>query len=599
MRQAGNVFVFLALVSFFFDIAGADQSALVWSTFLGGSDSELVQPVGGLDVDAAGNVYVAGYTASTDFPVTAGAFDTSYNGGSYDLFVAKLNALGSDLVYATYIGGSGDEGFIHICPSDIAIGEDGSAFVTGVTLSPDFPTTSQAFDTSHSSGSLDRDPFVLKLDPSGNTLEYATFLGGDGEDYSHGIAVDHMGHACIIGYTESPDFPTTSAAYDTILNQREVYVVKLSPTGGDLEFATFLGGQSIDTGWEILLDQAGDIYVCGSTFSSDFPATDGAFETEIQGGLDGFVVKLSADGTSLHYGTFLGGSGDDGILGLAIDGSGNAYLTGETNSADFPVTPGAFDITFNDQYPNDDCFVTKIDASGSFLLYSTYLGGDQGEEGHGIAVDSFGYAYVTGGTFSDDFPITSGAFDSTSRRDGDAFIVKLTPAGNDLEYATYFGDNGVDKGKGIAVDALGFLYLSGQTSSSGFPTVAGSFDTTFNGQSDIFVAKFNLSGTSVVPETPQPRHPHLDLLHPNYPNPFNASTEIRYQLPEDADVSMKVYNAAGQTIRTLIDARQPAGFHAAAWDGTDDDHRNVASGIYFCRLQAGGTAETIKMALVR
>jgi len=408
----------------------ASGSALLYSTFLGGSGWDLAY---GIVVDASGAAYVTGNTrdAATEFPTTPGAYDTTYNGGD-DAFVAKLDASGSALLYSTFLGGSGyDEGLA------IAVDSSGAAYVTGYTVDDitDFPTTPGAYDTMHNGGFWDA--FVAKLDTSGGALLYSTFLGGSWEDRGSGIAVDATGSAYVTGGTDSDtDFPTTPGAYDTTFNgYYDAFVAKLDASGSTLLYATFLGGSSLDGGNGIAVDASGAAYVTGSASEDvmDFPTTPGAYDTTHNGWFDAFVAKLDASGSSLLYATFLGGrSGDEGN-GIAVDTSGAAYVTGYTvdDFTDFPTTPGAYDTTHNGgsfPYCACDAFVANLDASGSALLYSTFLGGSSGDWGYEIAVDASGAAYVTGDTrdAATEFPTTPGAYDTTYNGGDDAFVAKLT-----------------------------------------------------------------------------------------------------------------------------------------------------------------------------
>jgi len=400
----------------------------------------------------------------------------------------------SGLLYATFLGGGdGDWG------GGIAVDSSGAAYVTGWTLSSNFPTTPGAFDrTYHGYG----DAFVVKLNPSGSGLQdlaYATFLGGGDRDWGLGIAVDSSGAAYVTGWTKSSNFPTTQGAYDPTYNgYYDAFVVKLNPYGTALAYGTFLGGSDDDWGNGIAVDSSGAAYVTGLTKSSDFPTTPGVFDPTHNGG-DAFVVKLNPYGTALAYGTFLGGSDDDWGNGIAVDSSGAAYVTGGTYSSDFPTTPGAYDRTYNGGWY--DAFVVKLNPYGTALAYSTFLGGGDRDWGNDIAVDSSGAAYVTGVTYSSDFPTTPGAFDRTYHGNGDAFVVKLNPYGSglqDLAYATFLGGSDDDGGRGIAVDSSGAAYVTGWTKSSNFPTTQGAYDPTHNGYYDAFVVKLNPYGTALA-----------------------------------------------------------------------------------------------------
>ena len=422
-REVECAFVQRASLSFGFRCEGRDPSRplvidpLVYATFLGGSDYDWGTSI---TVDSSGNAYVAGETYSTDFPATLSAFDTTYNGGASDAFVAKLNAAGSALVYATFLGGDNyDKGY------GIAVDSSGSAYVTGYTDSADFPTTPGSFDTTFNGIS---DAFMAKLNAPGSALVYSTFLGGGNEDAGRGIAVDSSGNAYVTGYTWSADFPATPGSFDTTYNgDYDAFVAKLDAAGHALVYSTFLGGGNHDEGYGIAVDSSGNAYVTGHTHSKDFPATPGSFDTTFNGSSDAFVAKLDLAGSVLVYSTFLGGGGNEESCDIAIDSSGSAYVTGYTDSADFPATPGSFDTTFNGGY--SDAFAARLNAAGSALVYATFLGGGDGEWSNGIAVDSSGGAYISGQAYSTDFPATLGSFDTTHDGAWDGFVAKLDMGG--------------------------------------------------------------------------------------------------------------------------------------------------------------------------
>jgi hypothetical protein len=436
-----------------------DPLVLGYSTFLGGSKGDGGY---GIAVDGGGNAYLTGFTTSTDFPTTPGAFDTTYHGGTGEAFVSKLTADGSALAYSTFLGGSKEDGAY-----GIAVDGGGNAYMTGYTKSTDFPTTPGAFDTTHNGGN---DVFVTKLTADGSTLAYSTFLGRYATFAGFGIAVDGSGNAYVTGGFSN------------------AFVVKLNAAGSALDYSLFLGGSRSDYGFAIAVDGGGSAYITGSTSSPDFPTTPGAFDTNYNGGYDAFVTKLTPDGSALAYSTYLGGSGEDDGIGIAVDGAGNAYVTGETMSNDFPTTPGAFQTTLNGDF---NAFVTKLTADGSALAYSTFLGGSNFDGGDNIGVDGGGNAYVTGYTRSNDFPTTPDAFQTTRNGDYNAFVTKLTADGSALAYSTFLGGSRRDSGRGIAVDGAGNAYLVGTTSSSDFPTTPGAFSTTYNGGTgEAFVTKF-------------------------------------------------------------------------------------------------------------
>jgi Beta-propeller repeat len=464
---------------------------LVYSAYLGGGGLDLGLGIG---LDAAGNAYVTGTTFSDSFPTTPGAFDTNYNGGG-DAFVTKLNAAGSALVYSTYLGEGGED-----AGNGIAVDAAGNAYVIGDTSSDSFPTTLGAFDTSYNGF---RDAFVTKLNAAGSALVYSTYLGGGGLDQGFGIALDAAGNAYVTGVTDSEPFPTTPGAFDTSYNgSRDAFVTKLNAPGSGLVYSTHLGGSGFDEGDGISVDAAGNAYVTGFTASDPFPTTPGALDTSYNGGgedanFDAFVTKLNAAGSALLYSTYLGGGGFDRGFGIVLDAAANAYISGVTDSDPFPTTLGAFDTSYNGFR---DAFVTKLNATGSALVYSTYLGQDAG--GIGIAVDAAENAYVTGGTGSGSFPTTPGAFDTSYNGGGDAFVTKLNAAGSALLYSTYLGGGAFDEGLGIALDAAGNAYVTGYTASDSFPTTPGAVETDDNGGGDAFVTNLSFGAPAALVLSP-------------------------------------------------------------------------------------------------
>jgi Beta-propeller repeat len=356
--------------------------ALNYSTYLSGSSASNAYSVA---VDSSGNAYVTGSTLSTDFPTRTPFQNTNH--GKYDAFVAKLNSTGTGLVYSTYLGGHGtDYAF------GIAVDAAGSAYVAGTTGSSDFPTTVGAFQPKcGGSGTACKgvaDAFVTKLDPNGSVLSYSTYLGGTGDDRGYAIALDRAGNAYVTGKTSSQDFPTTPGSFQTTLKgTTNVFVAALNSTGSGLVYSTYLGGSASDQANAIAVDASGDAYVAGSTTSADFPTTPGAFQTSRLGPANAFVTQVNATGNALQYSTYLGGSNTDVAWGIKVDASGNAVAVGQTLSADFPTTPGAFQTTCGGGCLTNNAFVTEINATGSTLNYSTFLGGSAEQEAFAVALE--------------------------------------------------------------------------------------------------------------------------------------------------------------------------------------------------------------------
>jgi RHS repeat-associated protein len=340
----------------------------------------------------------------------------------------------------------------------------------------------------------------LVIDP---VLVYSTYLGGSSSDGGLGIAVDSSGNAYVTGTTTSTNFPTTLGAFRrTSGGGFDAFVTKLNAAGSGLIYSTYLvgGGGSFFLGPSfvgIAVDSSGNAYVTGTTASTDFPVTSGAFQTTFGGFDDAFVTKLNGAGSALVYSTYLGGNSGDQGRGIAVDSVGSAYVTGIT-STNFPTTSGAFQTTAGG---SSDAFVTKLNAAGSALVYSTYLGGNDQDPATGIAVDSTGSAYVTGVTRSTNFPTTSGAFQTTYGGNFDAFVTKLNAAGSAPVYSTYLGGNDLDFGLAIAVDSAGSAYVTGWLNSTNFPTTLGAFQPTFGGNFDAFVTKLNAAGSALVYST--------------------------------------------------------------------------------------------------
>jgi hypothetical protein len=475
--------VFLLFGLFGFLVFGTYTNAgqLVYSTFLGGSNDDIGYAIA---VDSSGDAYITGETYSSDFPITSGAFDTTFYGSDFDGFVAKVNAAGTALLYSTYFGGNSyDHGH------GIAVDNSGNAYITGYTWSSDFPTTPGAFDTNYN-GNFDA--FVAKINPTGSALLYSTFLGGNNIDEGHGIAVDNSGNAYITGRTNSSAFPTTPGAYDTTPNGGlDVFVTKVNATGSALLYSTYIGGNGSDVGYAITIDSSRNAYITGYTWSANFPATSGAFDTSLSLLYDTFATKLNSSGSALVYSTYLGGSGGETGFGIAVDNIGNASITGSTGSSDFPTTAGAYHTIY---ISGGDGFVTKVNAAGSALIYSTYFGGFDNDVGYSVAIDTAGNDYITGATFSSDFPTTPTAVQPNfSGGSYDGFMIKLNTSGSELLYSTYLGGNNYDYGNGIALDKSGDVYIVGLTQSPDFPTTAGALDTSYNGSYDVFISKVSLA----------------------------------------------------------------------------------------------------------
>jgi Bacterial Ig domain/Beta-propeller repeat/Carboxypeptidase regulatory-like domain len=479
---------------------------LEYSTYLGSSGSGDV----GYDVavDKDGNAYVTGYTNFDDYPTTAGAFQRTFLGGPYDAFVTKFNAAGTALLYSTYLGGTlRDEGY------GISVSADGQAYITGFTNSPDFPTMG-AFQATFGGGpSQTGDAFVTVLNSTGSALVYSTYLGGADSDLGNSIALDAAGNAYVTGRTSSTNFPTATPVQAALNGVVDAFITKLNPTGTALLYSTYLGGAADsfpngttapDSGNGIAVDAGGNAYITGAAGSTDFPVTPGAFQQTIGGSQDfigdAFVAKLNDTGTALVYSTYLGGlRGDDGAA-IAVDATGNAYVTGQTQSTNFPVK-NPIRATNDDDY-DADAFITKLNSTGTALIYSTYLGSSHSERGNDIVVDSQNRATVTGTTNSFFFHIVNPPVQEKPGGSTDAFVTSLNATGTSIFYSSYVGGSGNESGNGIGVDTNDNIYLTGSTTSittnpylNPFPT-ANPFRANRNGQGDAFVSKISVGAVS-------------------------------------------------------------------------------------------------------
>ena len=387
----------------------AAGSARVYSTYLGG---DVTEQGTGIAVDGSGNAYITGFTNSYDFP-TSKAIQSAFGLGAQDAFVSKIDAAGSTLVYSTYLGGGATD-----FGQGIAVDGAGNVYVTGYTNSNDFPTNS-ALQTTN--GGIGYDAFVTKINAAGSAYVYSTYLGGSGDEFGEGIAVDAAGNAYVTGITYSTNFPTTNPLQPNFGGFTDVFVTKINAAGSVRVYSTYLGGSGADVGTGIAVDGSGSAYVTGYTLSSDFPNKAPLQMGNGGAANDAFVSKINTAGSALVYSTFLGGTGDDRGAGIAVDRAGNAYVTGSTASSDFPTANPV-------QTKNGggvDAFVTKLNVTGSAYGYSTYVGGNGDDFGSGIAVDASGNAYVTGAAGSANFP-TANPLQASYGSFGDAFVLSIS-----------------------------------------------------------------------------------------------------------------------------------------------------------------------------
>ncbi len=488
---------------------------MVYSTYLGGTKTDTVSAIA---VDSAGNAYVTGSTVSTDFPTTSGALQPNWPmptaSTAHVVFVTEINPGGTNLVYSTYLGGTGSG------PSEngagIAVDASGNAFITGTTVASDFPITPGTAFQSVVLGTGGT-AFLTELNPTGSALVYSSYFGGSGGDAGQGIALDASGIAYITGTTTSFNFPITlspTSAFQTTNNSANgaAFISKIDTTKtgtGSLVYSTYLGGGGGNAGTAIAVDSSAKVYVTGFTSATDFPIPAGVntFQTAIKGTTNAFVVRLDttvSGSPSLLYSTYLGGTGsgtkngapDEGH-GIAVDPNFNVYVAGTTGSTDFPVTSGAFQIINKSAFPIT-AFVARLDTTttgSASEVYGTYLGGTGFEQGFALALDSAKNAYVTGLTSSAGFPITPGAPQTVLNGVQSAYVSVLNPTGSTLVFSTFWGGEATDIGFGIALDTASppNIYLTGTTTSHNppFVTSATAFQKNLNASKDAFVAKFS------------------------------------------------------------------------------------------------------------
>jgi hypothetical protein len=438
---------------------------LVYSSFLGGLGYEQAS---GAAVDRLGQLYVVGETSSTNFPIAnalwptnSGGYDGPQNPYGNEAFVAKLGAAGTNLIFATYLGGNGVDAAVAVTLDALD-----RPVITGLTGSTNFPITPNALQRQMASeedlGFYLSDLFVAKLSASGETLLYSTYIGGEAEDQGLAIALDEADDIYVAGYTESEDFPVRNNA--TAFNDAtDAFVLKFRPGETNLSYSMLLGGGDFDFAQSIKVDLLRHAYVLGNTASTTFPVTN-AFQPTYRGGsYDVFLSKVAPEGNGLVFSTFLGGSGQEEGLGIALDPDGNAILTGYTSSSGFPVTNALDSVKASGR----DVFVAKFNPLGQ-LLYSTFLGGRSEDEGWAIALDAAGSVFVAGMTQSSDFPTTN-ALQAVYQGSSDLFLTQLNPNGQSLAFSTFLGGPRTDEARALALDESGSVYVVGFTASTNFP----------------------------------------------------------------------------------------------------------------------------------
>lgn len=492
-QKSYMVLFFLLVASFLLLNSPASGATLLFSTYVGGGIRDIA-------TDRKSNIYVTGGTQSSNLPTTAGAYDRTHNGDS-DVFVMKFSPNGQ-LIWSTYLGGPG-----HDRAYAIAVDGQGFVYLTG-RAGPGFPTTAGSFQPVYQGSKVslygNQNAFVAKLSPDGSKLVFASYFGTI--DGIRDLALDQNGNIYVAsGYNPEQFKPLPgswfSNAYKKASQGKDCLVAKISNDGSRVIWATYFGGSGTDaaTG-SIKVDPQGRPILLSFTNSSDLPTTPGAYDRTFVGVWDMFLAKFTEDGSGLVYATYFGGSDTEftETHGLAIDAAGNAIIAATTKSTNLPTTPGAYQRTYGGSggkgnYPGDG-FVAKISANGSSLLAATYLGGTSGEGLEGVAVDRNGDVYVSGATYSTDFPVTADAVQMRNKGQADVFVAKLSADLTRLLYSTYMGGSGLDLGRALGIDSHGNFFVGGELNSSDWPIKNGS--QTSHGGGGMLAAFVSNGGTA-------------------------------------------------------------------------------------------------------
>ncbi|MFI5219077.1 MAG: SBBP repeat-containing protein [Bacteroidia bacterium] len=527
---------------------------VIFSTYLGGGNADYGY---GFTIDSNGNSYITGSTMSQDFDVTPGAYQSGYGGGSLDIFITKLNPTGTSLIYSTFIGGAkGEYSF------GIAVNGNGNSFITGSTYSTDFDLTPGAFQTTADSVSGNAFVLELNLTGTmlvystlfgGATVDVGNCITLDANNNAYVGGTTNS-----LDFDITP-----GAFQTTYEGNGDAFITKVNSTGDSLIYSSYLGGSLGEIAYDVNVDNMFNVYLTGITSSLNFDVTTGAYQTSYGGnGIypgDVFITKMNPAGNALIYSTYLGGSDYDtpGLHSSTIDSQGNIYLTGFTASLDFDTTAGAYQTThaggsFNFPF---DVFVIKLNPTGTALVYSTYLGGSGEERAYTTDIDNSGNVYVTGRTNSTDFDVTPSAYQPTGGLfASDAFITVLNPAGSSLVYSTYLGqDYYNDEGACIIVNANGSVYLLGLTESPNFPITPGAYQDSLDGSYDIFVMKFdNLTSVGEIINT--------DFSPEIFPNPNEGIFTVRLNSLPKGFTGMEIINVLGEIVWTGNFQNSPGSF---------------------------------------
>ena len=469
-----------------FAVEGADPrlplviDPILQSTYLGGSGYDRAFA---LAIGPSGEVYVAGFTDSTDFPHTAGGAQASFGGGAYDVFVARLNAGLTANLQSTYLGGGGEDWAFAL-----AIAPSGEVYVAGLTQSSDFPNTAGGAQANYGGGV--NDAFVARLNGTLASILQATYLGGRRYDEAFALAIAPSGEVYVAGFTDSTDFPhTAGGAQPNDGGFGDAFVARLNATLTSNLQATYLGGNDNDGAFALVIAPSGEVYVAGDTSSSNFPHTAGGAQASFGGSpYDAFVARLNAGLTANLQSTYLGGSDDDKAFALAVGPSGDVYVAGYTGSPNFPNTSGGAQANNGGA---SDAFVARLNATLTSNPQSTYLGGSGHEEVWALAILPSGEVYVAGYTGSPDFPHTAGGAQTSYGGSWDAFVARLNATLTSNPQSTYLGGSSADEAFALVIAPSGEVYVAGITGSTDFPHTVGGAQASNGGFADAFVARLS------------------------------------------------------------------------------------------------------------
>ena len=571
----------------------------IWATYYGGGGDWTFDEGFSICTDNSGNLYVTGQAGSSTFPTQTlqGAYNqTTYGGGGRDAFILKFNSSGAR-IWATFYGGSSQDRGYSICTDN-----SGNLYVTGNTHSIDFPIqTLQGAYNQTTYGGGGEDIFILKFNSSCARI-WATFYGGSGNDRGYSICTDNSGNLYVTGETGSTNFPTKTlpGAYNQTTHggSGDVFILKFDSSCARL-WATFYGGSGSD-GIEagIYKDNSGDLYVTGSTLSTNFPTQtlEGAYNDTTLDYVDVFILKFDSNCARI-WATYYGGSDYEYGKSICTDNSGNLYVTGWTESTNFPTQTltGAYNqTTYGGGYY--DAFILKFNSNNA-RIWATYYGGNSYDWGYDICTNNSGSFYVVGYTGSTNFPTQTlpGTYNQTTSGGGkDVFILKFN-SNCARQWATYYGGSAVDWGAYMCIYNSSDLYITGSTQGGSFPlkTLPGAYNqTTYGGgERDVFILRFNLiTNIKKISNEISVKY----LLYQNYPNPFNSATNITFDLHEPSQTKLIVFNTLGEKITTLIDKKLRVGSYEFGWDAS-----GYPSGVYFYKLMADDFIDVKKMLFIK